>query len=81
MSEAGIIAQNIRLAPAVGQQADDEFDGKPRPADDRLAGEDLRVEHDAGVFRPVYPAIRFIVREKPPLDLLRNYSDRFTGLS
>src|SRR3954447_13828752 len=58
--KAGIIAQNIRLAPAVGQQADHEFEGKPCPADDRLAGEDLRVECDARVLRPSYPAAWFM---------------------
>ena len=47
MGYARIIGKDIRFAPPLGHQADDELDGEPRPADDRFTGEDLGVERDA----------------------------------
>ena len=35
---------NIRLAPAIGQQSDDKFNGQPSSTDDGLAGENRRIK-------------------------------------
>src|SRR2546423_1023749 len=46
--DARIIAQDVNLLPPVRHQANHKINRKARPADDRLAGEDIRIEHDAG---------------------------------
>ena len=43
-----------------GRTARSQYDGTPRPADSRLAGEDLPDKHNAGVLRYSYPAARFM---------------------
>ena len=48
--EAGIVLQEVLFRPALPEQSDDEVDGKPRPADHRFAGQDVRVDPD-----PVLP--------------------------
>src|SRR5215468_2511078 len=45
--DAGIVGQNIALAPTVGHQADHELDGKPGAADHGFAGENVRIECNA----------------------------------
>jgi hypothetical protein len=47
MHDSWIVRQNIRLAPTLSYQADDELDGKPGAADDGLASEHVRVKSNA----------------------------------
>ncbi len=49
MRNAGIVLQNIGLAPAICEKADDKVDGKPGSHDNGLTGENIRVERDAGM--------------------------------
>jgi hypothetical protein len=51
VGQAGIIRENVGFIPTIGHQADDEFNGQPRAANDRLSGQDGRVEYDMIVRR------------------------------
>ena len=42
-----IVGQNGLVRFALGEQAQDEFDGNPQPANDRLATENLGVGSDS----------------------------------
>lgn len=46
MGKAGVVAEDVRLRPALGKQADDEFHREARAADNRLSGKHRRVNHD-----------------------------------
>jgi hypothetical protein len=45
--DTGIVVEDFGLAPAIGYQADDEFDGQPSAPDNRFAVENRRVERNA----------------------------------
>src|ERR1700726_325491 len=47
VSYSGVIRHDVGFLPSVGHQSDHEFDRKPGPADDRLAGQHGRVERNA----------------------------------
>src|SRR5713226_7960295 len=47
VSYSGVIRHDVGFLPSVGHQSDHEFDRKPGPADDGLAGQHGRVERNA----------------------------------
>ena len=45
--QAGIVGEEIVFRPSLAEQPDDEIDGEPRPAHDRLSGQHVRVDEDS----------------------------------
>ena len=46
-----VVFEDFRLVPAVGEQAEDELDREPSASYDRLAGERVGIEDNAGGVR------------------------------
>src|SRR5262249_53462218 len=51
MAKIRVVVLYLPLGPPVGEQPDDELDRKPRATHDGLAGEHVRIEHDAEMGR------------------------------
>lgn len=47
VADAGVVGGDLGLTPAVGQQANDEFDRQARAANNRLTRENRRIENNA----------------------------------
>lgn len=64
LSDTGVVARDVILGPSLGEQVDDVLDGETAALDDRLAGQDGRIEEDAFsplLVRPLFvPAVRIL---------------------
>lgn len=54
MTDAWVVLDDIGLAPAIGQKADDELDRQARTADHGLAGENGGIENDTVVSHGIH---------------------------